>query len=104
MALTEKRIAALEEKGFNRWTKGNYDRLYINAGALGLHCDYYKTGNISNAVFNGTSISNCEGRRMKAAKTYIDVKSGEVHSDNYTLEKAVKAIIEEMDENEQEEA
>lgn len=97
MALTEKRIAALEAKGFKRWTKGEYDRLYINASELGLHCDYYKTGNISNAVFQGTSISNSEGRRMKTAKTYIDVKTGEVHSDNYTLEKAVKAIIEELD-------
>ena len=37
MALTEKRIAALEEKGFNRWTKGNYDRLYINASDLSRH-------------------------------------------------------------------
>lgn len=98
MALTEKRIAALEEKGFKRWTKGNYDRLYINASELGLHCDYYKTGNISNAVFQGTSISNSEGRRMKTARTYIDIKTGEIHSDNYTLEKAVKAIVEELDE------
>ncbi len=102
MALTEKRIAALEAKGFNRWTKGNYDRLYINASALGLHCDYYKTGNISNAVFQGVSISNSEGRRMKAAKTYIDVKTGEVHSDNYMLEKAVKALVEELEEEEAE--
>ena len=101
--LTEKRIAALEKKGFNRWTKGNFDRLYINASALGLHCDYYKTGNISNAVFQGTSISNSEGRALKAAKTFIDIKTGEVHSDSYRLEKAVQAIIEELDEQDAQE-
>ena len=56
----------------------------------------------------GTSATPCSrataSATPKAAKTFIDVKTGEVHSDSYLLEKAVKAIIEEMDENEQEEA
>lgn len=92
--MTDARIAELETKGFKRWTKGNYDRLYINAGQLGLICSYYNTGNVRSAEFNGTSISNCEARRMKAAKTFIDVKTGKAYSDNCTLLEAVKTLAE----------
>lgn len=90
--ITEERIAELTKMGFNRWTKGNLDRLYINASQLGLVCDYYNTGNVKYAEFQGCSISNCEARRMKAAKTFIDVKTGKVHSDSYTLEKAAAEL------------
>ena len=85
------RIEELEAMGFKRWTKGGMDRLYINASALGLNCSYYKTGNVSNAWFDGYEISNCEARRMKASKTYIDIKTEKVYSDNTTLaEKAAE--------------
>lgn len=85
------RIEELEAMGFKRWTKAGMDRLYINASALGLNCTYYKTGNVSNAWFDGYEISNCEARRMKASKTYIDVKTEKVYSDNATLaEKAAE--------------
>jgi hypothetical protein len=92
MALTEEKIARLEEKGFKRWTNGNMDRLYINAAMLGLHCEYYNTGNVRSAWFNGASISNCEARRMKAAKTYIDIKTGTVYGDNYSLKEAAEKL------------
>ena len=91
--LTEENIATLEARGFKRWQKGSMDRLYVNASALGLECSYYNTGNISSAKFQGDEISNAEGRRMQAAKTYIDVADGTVHSDNYTLAEAVDAIL-----------
>ena len=90
--LTEERIAELTRKGFNRWTKGNLDRLYINASQLGLVCEYYNTGNIKYAEFQGETISNCQARRMKASKTFIDIKTGKVYSDNYTLEMATRAL------------
>ena len=90
--VTEERITELEKLGFKRWMKGNLDRLYINAAQLGLVCDYYNTGNIKSAEFNGESISNCQARRMKAAKTFIDVKTGKVHSDSYTLEQAAAKL------------
>lgn len=86
------RIEELEQLGFKRWQKGNMDRLYINAWSLGLECAYYKTGSIKDAWFDGESISNSEGYRMKAAKTYIDVKTGKVYSDNYSLEQAAKKL------------
>ena len=89
-------IQKLEGYGFNRWTKGTMDRLYINARDLGLECVYYNTGNIRGARFCGTGISNCEARRMKAAKTYIDIKTGIVYSDNRDLAQRAEEILEEV--------
>ena len=90
--LNEQKIAELTEKGFNRWTKGSIDRLYINASQLGLVCTYYKTGNISGAEFNGETISNCQARRYKTAKTFIDIKTGNVHSDIPALKEAAYTL------------
>ena len=91
--MTEQKIAEMLTNGFKRWTKGNLDRLYINATQLGLVLTYYKTGNIRSAEFNGDPISNSEGRRMKEAKTFIDVKTGNVYSDNNALKNAVQEML-----------
>lgn len=91
--LNEKMIAALEKKGFNRWTKGSMDRLYINATLLGLELEYYKTGNISSAYLNGERISNSRGYEYKAAKTYIDIATGKVFSTKDALKDAAQEIL-----------
>ena len=70
-------IEALEKKGFNRWTKGDMDRLYFNiekSGDLGL--DYYKSGNLRSADLDGERISNAEACRLLAVKCFIDLKNG----------------------------
>lgn len=92
--LNEKMIEKLTAKGFNRWTKGKYDRLYINAKELGLVCEYYKTGNIKSAEIGTHGVSNSEAYRMKSAKTYIDIETGEVVSDNRWLKEAAEEILE----------
>ena len=97
--MENKMIEKLESKGFNRWTKGNMDRLYINAQAMGLTVRYHKTGTVAEAYWNGERISNGEARRMMSAKTYIDLKDGSLHSDNYwcdTLKDAAQALIDEV--------
>lgn len=91
--MTQEQIAKLETKGFKRWTKGNLDRLYINASQLGLVCDYYNTGNIKYAEFNGEHISNSQGYRYKAAKTFVDVKTDAIHSDIPALQEAAGEIV-----------
>ena len=91
--ITEEMIHSLEEKGFKRWQKGSMDRLYVNACNLGLDVERYNTGNVKRAYFNGNHVSNSEGRRMLVAKTYIDLKSGRVFSDNDTLKAAVLEIL-----------
>lgn len=63
------------------WVGGKHKRLYLNAKALGLKCDYYHTGNISRAWVNGEDISNCEARRILGAGAYIDLVSGGVIDD-----------------------
>lgn len=70
-------IEALEKKGFNRWTKGNMDRLYFNLEKSGdLELDYYKNGNLRAADLDGERISNAEACRLLAVKCFIDLKSG----------------------------
>lgn len=86
-AKVSERIEELQEKGFSRWTKGNFDRLYINADKLGLEADHYKSGSIRSAYFQGEKISNSQAGRMFAAKTYVDVKTGRIHGTNGVLVK-----------------
>lgn len=95
MKLNEKQITALEEKGFKRWTKCSMDRLYINAETLGLEIERRKTGSISSAYYRGERISNNRGSAMAYAKTYIDITTGELKSDNWTLEQDARQIYEE---------
>lgn len=83
--MTRERIEVLQSKGFRRWTKGAKDRLYINASDLGLVCTYYNTGNIRSAHLNGDSISNSRARKMKAAKTFIDLHTDILYSDDSAL-------------------
>lgn len=90
--INDKLIETLESKGFNRWQKNGMDRLYVNAGTLGLVCTYYKTGNIRSAVFGGEEISNSRGRSMKAAKTYIDLVKGMIVSDDAELAHAAAEL------------
>ena len=74
--MTNEKVEALEKLGAKRWT-----------------CDYYKTGNVKDAAFRGDSISNCEARRLMYAKTYIDVKTGELHSDSDKLRDAATELL-----------
>ncbi len=76
--LSETTIEAYEAKGAKRWTKGNHDRLYINAELLGLECEYYNTGNVRSATWCGEGISNADARRLKASKVFVDVATGEL--------------------------
>ena len=70
-------IEALEKKGFNRWTKGDMDRLYFSLEKAGvLELDYYKSGNLRSADLNGERISNAEACRLLAVKCFIDLKKG----------------------------
>lgn len=83
--MNEKMIAKLESKGFKRWTKGTADRLYVDCYALGLENGRW-------ATMGGYDLSHADTRRVKAAKTYIDVQTGELVSDEWHCEEAAKAI------------
>lgn len=77
--LSDSTIASLEKDGWSRWTKGNFDRLYFNADKNGvLDCDYYKSGNICSATWNGEAISNSQANRIKGVKCYMDIADGKI--------------------------
>lgn len=100
--ITNEIIAKLESKGFNRWNKGNMDRLYINCTSYGCRFSYYNTGNIHHAYFNDDRVSNAEGYRFKSTKVFIDVNTGELSVTTKTdyedeIRAAVEAIITEVE-------
>ena len=92
ITINEQTIAKLEAAGFNRWTKGGHDRLYVNAETLGLKVSCYKSGNVSRAEWQGERISNADGRRLLSSKVWIDVKTGELHvrTDYYVYDEDMK--------------
>lgn len=96
MALTSNQITALEAKGFSRWQKGSMDRLYINSTRIGLSLEYYKTGNIHYAELNGEHISNSRAYAIKAAKNYVDVADGSIHTDYSDIRDNIQAILDEI--------
>lgn len=79
MTIKETKIRELEGKGFKRWQKHGMDRLYINCESYGCEFDYYNSGNISSARFNGEKISNSLGRKFLATKVWVDVDTEELH-------------------------
>ena len=96
--MNKKMIKALESKGFHRWTKGDYDRLYANAEDFGLYTESYNSGNIRYAELNGVKISNAAAGRILSAKIYIDVKTDKLITSRITADadeivEAVKAAI-----------
>ena len=95
-ATTEKLITALEERGFKHWTKGDKDRMYVDAEKLGLKVQKYGSGAVKHAEWLEEKISNREGAAMLHAKTYLDLTDMSVHSDDSDLFAAAEAIIEEI--------
>lgn len=73
-------IAKLEAAGFNRWTKGNMDRLYVNADTLGLEVQVSKAGKAkSEGIWNGAEVYKQEADEILHSKVWIDVATGELH-------------------------
>lgn len=90
--MTEERIKELEAKGFKRWTKGGFDRLYISPKHF-VQVEYYRTGNIREAYINEDRISNCEAKRLMEAKVYIDLINGDLVCNNAKLKDLVEELI-----------
>lgn len=69
-AVSEEEIKVLEEKGLTRWTKGDYDRLYINLKSFGFH---------SGMQIDGFRLNAEEARFIeKGFEAYIDIKTGKI--------------------------
>ena len=93
--ITEETIAKLESKGFRRWTKGRYDRLYINPKSYGVEYTYYKSGKVEGGTINSERFGACEARCFEGTKVYIDVTDGTLHIDTRTdFEDEIRANVE----------
>lgn len=47
---------------------------------IGFEVEFYNTGSVKNAIFNGELISNAEARRIMGTKIWVDA-DGAVHVD-----------------------
>lgn len=69
--------------GGSRWTKNDNNRVYINNWAqyLPLEIDYYKSGNISSATWNGKEIANRQASLILGSinKIWFDAADGQLH-------------------------
>ena len=76
--MTEEMIKNLiEKKGFKRWTKGDKDRLYIQAYELPfVKTNWKKNGKKTLSLF-GEELSYTKSSQLNHAQFYIDVKTGE---------------------------
>lgn len=91
--LSNEVIKRLEEMGAKRWQKGRMDRLYINA-SLFMDIEYYGTGNIHTAKFDGALISNSQARRLLGTKTYIDVEAESINSPSFWMFQKAEEMLE----------
>lgn len=74
--MTDAQIAKLEKAGFKRWTKGDYDRLYIKAWKVdGIVTNWNKRGT-KTITINGEELSYTKSAAVSYTTIYIDVKSG----------------------------
>ena len=87
-------IKELEKIGFNRWTKGDMDRLYFDVKKSYLDVEYYKSGNVSSAYLEGERISNAEAYRIMSVKCFIDLKKDNKLVVQYGNEEAQKLVRE----------
>ena len=76
--LDEKAIAKLEEMGFNRWTKDEKDRLYINPKRTGI-IEEKRYSNTIDCFVKDRMIARRSRDGILGLKLWIDVNDGSIH-------------------------
>lgn len=88
-------VEKLEKKGWSRWTKAGYDRLYFNFDKSEYaDIDRYNSGHFCSVLIEGEKVSNSFARKMMTVKCFIDLKTGEMHISGWDdfAEEAVKRL------------
>ena len=88
IAFSDDEIKALARKGFERWTRGKVDRLYIGAESFGLR-DRGKGG----YELNGERIDYYTGVQLERSRTYVDCLTGIVHSDSAIARECAEGVL-----------
>lgn len=86
--MTENMIKALESKGFHRWTKGDYDRLYANAEDFGLYTESYNYIDVKTDKLITSRITADADEIVEAVKAAIAEAKAEVESEEAEAVKA----------------
>lgn len=85
--LNETQVKKLENNGFKRWTKKNYDRLYIDALKIASTNDGFQARVDRSRTFES---------KVQATKVYIDISTSETviqyGMNNYSEKEEFKAI------------
>lgn len=100
MELTKNQIEQMERKGFKYWTSGDKERLYINPWQIdGVQTNWKKTGKKTVSI-DGEELSYTKSALFGpyGAKSYVDVKTGEVVTDvsDYQIASFIKRKIQSM--------
>ena len=75
---TSSRMDKAVELGGSRWTSrdGQITRVYMNVAAwaplAGLDVDFYKSGNVRSAAFQGEGLSNGVTTALVSSKLFVD--------------------------------
>ncbi|WP_196602231.1 hypothetical protein [Pectinatus frisingensis] len=89
--LKEQQIKNLESAGFKRWTKGQNDRLYINAFDVIAEDEGFQAQISRSSKFE---------REIEATKVYVDVKTGETVIEygfkSFSDHKEFKALVDNL--------
>lgn len=76
-------IETMTAIGGNRWTKAGKDRVYLNhfLDYLPLETEYYKSGNLSWAAWNGERIANRQAGLLRSCvgNVWYDDADGKIH-------------------------
>jgi hypothetical protein len=77
MIIDIKKIEELmKDESHNIWEKYNKKRLYLDfIKIVNLEIHKYNTGNISNALLDGETISNSKARKYIQGEAYIDLNT-----------------------------
>ncbi|MEJ2043682.1 MAG: hypothetical protein P8X74_03700 [Reinekea sp.] len=87
--MAEITVENLIKAGGNEWkSDAGHHRIYFNNNAerVGLSCSFYKTGNVSTAIYCGEKISNSKAGKILSelsfVKVWFDVNENEFKSKN----------------------
>lgn len=92
-------VETLIDLGGNRWTKGDYDRVYFNTETIlklqGIEWSCFKTGNVSWNNYGSNNAFNKLWARVSSQKHFYDIKTGKWYGSE------IKTIIEAVKERQQ---
>ena len=89
--MNETTINNLINAGAKRWTKGNMDRLYINASVLIKVIE--DAGRMEDFTWRGI-ISNRYRSQLSSTKTYIDIADGSINTPDRLCKAAAEIMLE----------